>query len=311
MFEAKDDYFKTIFQKTAESDSDSDSDDEFGEPSTSSSQPNLDQLDEEEEQKKDQSKFGELPKVEPDSSSIEHGTNLNKSERQQPEYIDIDNDSDSVPSKSNSLPHIPQEIIISDDDDDCIQIEDQPMQNPGEVSATSINSFSVLTTQDFEDYEYNLKLSFLGNIRMFPTKDRTKLSVVLIELINELRQQGKELMVMKDGNRVSLEETPASLELSPATILQAITISLPQGAPVQNTSGVLVKLQDGHRKHTKEFVIELNAPMSELKRKYLESFNLDIETKIRLNFDGEAVDDEATAEELDIDDGCVIDVMFC
>lgn len=320
MFVAKDDYFKSIFQKTAESESDSD--EELGEPSVSSSQPEdasqveSNQHDEQQSEieqvikgecSKNGSNASPCRQVEPDLKELDL----------QPDCINIDTDCDSGSSSLVNLdPSKPQEIIISDDDEDCIHLDHQPIQSQAEISVASINSSLALAelrreNPDLEDYEYNLKISFLGNIRMFPTKDQTRLRVVLAKLIEELEQQGKELMIMKENTRVSLDETPASLDLSPATILQAITINLTQPAPVQNTDGVKVKLQDGHRKHTKEFVIELNAPMSDLKKKYLKSFNLDVNTKLRLDFDGETVDDEATAEELDIDDGCVIDVMFC
>lgn len=46
-----------------------------------------------------------------------------------------------------------------------------------------------------------------------------------------------------------------------------------------------------------------------LKEQYAKAFNIDL-TRMKLCFDGDPVEDEDTPESLDIEDGCVIDVMI-
>lgn len=231
-----------------------------------------------------------------------------KPPKPQVECIDLVDEPESQPE---NLSNEPQLIELDDDDSDT-----QVCGLNNEVLNTSVNTSinskePTIPFQDVEDYDYNLKLILAGNYRSFRTTYRTKLRLALADLINDLASQGKELLLMFGENKISLDESPASLDLASGTFLKAIMITNPAVAPTQRAeNGVTVKLQDGHRKHTKEFVIEKNLPMLELKKKYLNAFNLDMNTKVRLMFDGDIVDDEATAEELDIEDDCVIDVLL-
>ena len=73
-------------------------------------------------------------------------------------------------------------------------------------------------------------------------------------------------------------------------------------------SKLKLKLQDGHRKHNKELSISKCDTVVRIKEFWSKEYNLDI-SAIKLCFDGDLLCDEATLEECDIDDGCLIDVM--
>lgn len=76
-----------------------------------------------------------------------------------------------------------------------------------------------------------------------------------------------------------------------------------------DSSNLKLKLQDGHRKHLKEYEISKFARIINLKKMYADDFGIDLNS-MKLWFDGDPVDDDETPESLDIEDGCVLDVMI-
>uniref|UniRef100_A0A6G1SFA2 Small ubiquitin-related modifier 2-A n=1 Tax=Aceria tosichella TaxID=561515 RepID=A0A6G1SFA2_9ACAR len=223
----------------------------------------------------------------------------------------------------------------SSDDDDRIIDNSNPQNNssnifiqeeksqksndrvPSNDDSVQINN-SVQNEASFEDYDYNLKLMRHGNFEQYKTTWRTKLSVALKDLIEDLAKSGKSIILTKrDGTEpVSLDGTPHSLNLDSGTILNAIVIYQSQqphhsgstSRPVHDPNVITLKLQDGQRKHLKEFKIAKQEPLSILKEKYAQEFNIDL-NRMKLCFDGDPVDDQDTPDSLDIEDECVIDVI--
>ena len=66
-------------------------------------------------------------------------------------------------------------------------------------------------------------------------------------------------------------------------------------------------LQDGNRKNTREIQFSKNDKMLKWKQKYADELNYKVEN-IRLCFDGDVIDDDATPEEADLENGFRIDV---
>lgn len=173
--------------------------------------------------------------------------------------------------------------------------------------------------QDQDDYEFKLKITLAGSYRQYTTTYKTKLIDALKSLLDELNENDECLIIQSPlGQTISLMETPYSLNLSPGDILKAIEIPINNNARSKgdncdtsyNPNEILLKLQDGNRKNTKEFRILKNAPMQRLKERYAKEFNLSSIEHIKFSFDGDVVEDQSTAEELDIEDDCVIDVMI-
>lgn len=163
-----------------------------------------------------------------------------------------------------------------------------------------------------EDYEFNLKIRISGMFKQFPTTYKTKLSQALKTINSELGRRGKTLIVIsRDGDQIPLDESPQSLGLTPGSILDAFeaTDTTTEVLTI-DADDITVKLQDGHRKHLKEYTCDKSEPVLELKKQYAKDFDIDI-ASMKLSFDGDIIDDNATLEELDIDDGCVIDVIVC
>ena len=77
----------------------------------------------------------------------------------------------------------------------------------------------------------------------------------------------------------------------------------------EESSNLKLKLQDGHRKHLKEYEISKFARIINLKKMYADDFGIDLNS-MKLWFDGDPVEDDDTPESLDIEDGCVLDVMI-
>jgi len=160
---------------------------------------------------------------------------------------------------------------------------------------------------DLDDRDFNLKIILAGNLKQYRTTYRTKLCDCLQELLMELKSHGKTLVVTFHQAEVSLSGSPCSLKMGSGDILNAIEVPCQPSMDV-NVNEITVKLQDGNKKHTKEFKIDKHKPLLELKKLYAKQFNLESIDNIKLLFDGDIADDESTADELEIEDGCVLDV---
>lgn len=242
-----------------------------------------------------------------------------------------------TPPKSDMTNCI-EEISILDDDDDVIEILDSshasqfPTRRKAHERQTpekrrSLSPVVALQESDNislgDDYEFNLKVIVAGQYKQYSTTYQTKLSIALEDLITELKTKGKSLVVTaKDYKPYSLDETPQSLNLTPGTLLHAIEVtSLCTTGPAGTRAAVIdeqdvvdpdvikVKLQDGHRRHMKEYNINKNDPVVKLKEAWSKEYNINVES-IRLCFDGDVLSDDAKPEEFEIEEGCVIDVML-
>lgn len=204
-------------------------------------------------------------------------------------------------TKKTSNEEPPQEVISISSDEESTSIPNLPSY------ATKLADLS----QDPDDRNFSLKLSLSGTFKQFRTTYKACLSDILKDLINDLQSQGKELIITYKCKTVELGESPHSLNLSSGDILDAIEVSNKSIAanPVNSPDEITVKVQDGNRKHTKEFRIFKNRPIVHLKQRYRKEFNLPDDEPIKLMFDGDLLDDESTPEELDIEDDCIIDVM--
>lgn len=219
-------------------------------------------------------------------------------DRQTPNFIeciDIDEDSDEV-------------LVISSDDDTSLSnfnIQDNICES------NQINQLANIS-QDLDDRHFTLKLTLSGLTMQFKTTYKTSLEVALSELINDLRAQDKDLIITHNCKEIPLSESAYTLNLSSGVILGAIEVSTDKKTkPTANDPNeITVKLQDGNRKHTKEFKLNKTDPVSVLKQQYRQVFSLSESEQIKLIFDGDVLEDDSTPEELEIENDCVLDVKF-
>lgn len=243
-----------------------------------------------------------------------------------------------VADKQKQKPPVEFISLSSDDDnndDDFFEIcHVEPTKNPrrstiatGDSSIrldSSLCSTELCGTEildaSFEDYEFKLKIFQYGTYVQYKTTWKTKLKDALKVLIDDLAKSGRCLLLTRseETQPLSLDETPQSLNFHSGTILHAIAVSecsttdtktnLPQKS-THDPNILTLKLQDGQRKHLKEFQIGKSEPLRILKEKYAKEFNHDLD-RMKLCFDGDPVRDQDTPEELDIDDDCVLDVLI-
>lgn len=198
-------------------------------------------------------------------------------------------------------------ITISSDEDEQPSVpahQDHSITLESDLKPTDMS-------QDLEDRNFTLKLSLSGAYKQFRTTYKTKLRDTLKDLVSELQSQGKDLIITYNFKTLELNESPHSLNLSSGVILEAIEVVSGELASsrISNPDEITVKVQDGNRKHTKQFRINKKEPIYHLKEIYRKEFKVPDEDSIKLTFDGDLLDDESTPEELDIEDDCIIDVM--
>lgn len=190
------------------------------------------------------------------------------------------------------------------------------------VEETPTKSNQILTQNtSLEDRKYILKLTIAGCYKQYNTTYRASLANALESLLDDLAQKDRKLKLFHNDKEVSLSMSPMVLDLRPGTILRAIDVPL-TGDPVESereeeinmdsdfTDALTIKLQDGNRKHTKDFKILPNEPLSKLKIDYAREFNLNSASSIKLFFDGDEIEDESTAEDVELEDGYAIDVVI-
>lgn len=244
------------------------------------------------------------------SSSSDDGCNDGKylSSKCQEQYYDVNSDAgsndDIVEINSNDA-----KAEASSQNINCTPIVDDMNDNPDAEES----SF-------FEDYNYKLRINRSGRYERFSMTYKSKISDTLKDLIASLARSGKYLVLTKDGETVSLDSSPHSLKLSPGDVLDAIEIQPDKfmsatkkeddtTAQCIDTNVITLKLQDGNRKHSKEFLVAMDEPLIGLKEKYAQEFDIDI-ICMKLSFDGDTIDDQQTPEQLDMEDGCVVDVLL-
>lgn len=183
-------------------------------------------------------------------------------------------------------------------------------------STHSINENPTPVNMSQDDFEFKLKLIISGTYRQFQTTYKTPLHESLREVIDELRAANKKLIITSETSSIDLDATPSSLKLTPGSILKAIEVASNLGTSrlspqtTLDPNEITVKLQDGNRRHMKEFRTNIHEPLVKLKQAYARDLKIESLESIKLFFDGDPVDDEMTPEDLDMEDENVIDVII-
>lgn len=190
--------------------------------------------------------------------------------------------------------------LITDSEDESDESEEKPRIN--ELPSGS------------QSGDTKPELEIKPNIAPVNTKSNTEQPLV-IEL-----DDSPEVTVLSSGSTTPF----ATPDLSPHPGEECVTLySSPSPSPSparrhdekeeqeeeEDSDIITLKLQDGNRKHLKEFQISKYQSLKRLKELYAKAFDIDL-TRMKLRFDGDPVEDEDTPESLDIEDGCVIDVMI-
>lgn len=271
-----------------------------------------------------------------DEEDGEPTSSINDADDQKP--VVLDGDAKDQPSETVvgiSMTDEDDVQIVADDNDDIQfigshtpnQLKTRRGTYRRDSAATGLTpSTPIMTTPksnpsrfSIEEEEFNLKLMISGRFTSIETTYNTKLGVALKSLILDLERRGRMIVITgSDDQPISLDETPKSLSLESGSLLNAIEAKIPTPfcatkptvvEEVINPDMLKLKLQDGHRKHVKEYTINKCDPVLKLKELWSKEYDLDV-ASIRLCFDGDMLSDEATPEDSDIEDGCVIDVMI-
>lgn len=229
---------------------------------------------------------------------------LDKQDEDQNAIIDLTQELDANKDQDQDTISDTNVITISDDE--------QSTQPTIEQSILTVNeSFQIPDTPEQSiDYEFTLNIRLDGTgFQQITTTYKTPLKVALKSIIDQLKQEGKGFVIFLEDNELSLNQSAESLNLRPGIILNALSLSEIPPEVCDTSQFITVKLQDGNRKHTVEFSINPKEPLLKLKQLYANQFGLESTENITLYFDGDAVGDESTPEDVELEDDCVVDVM--
>lgn len=215
------------------------------------------------------------------------------------------------------------EAIVDSSDSDCSILETSTYEKvipavPDDLELAEVHDLSAVSEyntscQDgvsFQDYVYTLKMYYNFKIYKFDMTYNTSLSVALKDLTDKLSKQANSIILQHKGEPVPSEATPASLKLCVTDILEACDYNCNNSSQAQKHPDQLeLILQDGRSKKATTYNFFKDQPFSELKQLYAERASVDLH-RVHLQFDGDLVEDEQTPNELELEDGDVIDVQI-
>lgn len=206
------------------------------------------------------------------------------------------------------------EVITIDSDED--DVKETSLYKTQELATQEEYSSIDLNVTDTDDY-FNLKMTIAGQYKQFKTTYNTPLFETLQELLADLKNQNKSLVLTLRDVPIDLSQSPKSIGLDVGTILRGTPVlgatedapSVPMETSL-DPDEITLKVQDGNLRHTKEFRIKKDAQFISLKENYARQFNIEDTEKLTLMFDGDEIADNETPESLDIEDGFMIDIKI-
>lgn len=308
IFNEKDQYFKDCF---SEQFADSDSDDDLASKDTNRSANSEGDITLDTQAKADESLESSTKSIYSKNEEVKQGTPPAKQKSKiEPEFITISSDDDTIDA----------------DDDDNIEIQEILMSShKSRQSITEQPSSSSLNVSILGDEPMELKVMIAGDYKRFPTTYGAPLYDAFRSYIQELREHSKTLIISLHGRQLPLDQSAMDLEINQATILHGIEVSKNMMKDVggvargnetkeelanEDPNLITVKLQDGHRRNTKEIRIGKTDQLIELKKKYAELLNIKDLASFKLKFDGDPVDESETPEDLDLEGDEAFDVIF-
>lgn len=214
------------------------------------------------------------------------------------------------------------ELVTIDDDETVIYSNNviEILSSDDEEPTTSHDKFnSTLESEptpirDLSQREINLKLTIGGKYYQYESTYQQTFAKTFEPIINDLKRQNKCLILTVEDKHISLQDSPQSVNLHAGSIIKGFDVAEKNEDPVaqpRSSNEVLLKIQDGNRKHTRQYLIQKTEAMSKLKELYGKDIGIEDIGQIRLCFDGDIVDDDQTPEELDMEDDCVVDALIC
>ncbi|KAH6934506.1 hypothetical protein HPB50_024732 [Hyalomma asiaticum] len=201
---------------------------------------------------------------------------------------------DCIVLKLESLERVTcQDIILSDDDssDSLVCLDKSPAPSP-------------------PDKEGDLILMVQCETRMlkYSIAHDKPFAEILEKLAQECRVETSQVMLLAKEQPVQPEDTPQSLNLSSADILDCI-IRKYAGPSGKTANSITLRFQCANKRSTESIEAAPDEPLQTAARAFAKKLGLPL-SKLVFKFDGEKVQLKSTPEELSMEDGDCVDVSI-
>lgn len=160
------------------------------------------------------------------------------------------------------------------------------------------------------NHEINIKLRWKGMIKRIPMKKTQPFQCVISDLARQNGVAESRIMLCLNDMTIALHETPKTLNLTIADIIEGYLIAEGEKVEVAEAADTIeLKVQSKTSKAPKTYKIRMSEPLSDLARQYALDNNCDVD-KVSFKFDGDGLDLESTPEDLELENGFCIDVKI-
>uniref|UniRef100_A0A131XK58 Putative ubiquitin-like protein n=1 Tax=Hyalomma excavatum TaxID=257692 RepID=A0A131XK58_9ACAR len=186
-----------------------------------------------------------------------------------------------------------QDIILSDDD-----------------SSDSLVCLDKSPVPSLPDEEGDLILMVQCESRMlkYSIAHDKPFAEILEKLAQECRVEMSQVMLLAKEQPVQPEDTPQSLDLSSADILDCI-IRKYAGPSGKTANSITLRFQCANKRSTESIEVDPDEPLQTAARTFAKKLGLPL-SKLVFKFDGEKVQLKSTPEELSMEDGDCVDVSI-
>lgn len=185
-----------------------------------------------------------------------------------------------------------QDIILSDDDstDSLVCLDESPVSLPE------------------EDDDLILMVQCQSRMLKYSIPQDKPFAEILEKLAQECGVEASQVMLLAKEQPVQPEDTPQSLALSSADILDCI-IRKYAGPSSKAANNITLRFQCANKRSTESIEVALDEPLQKGAKMFAEKLGLPF-SKLVYKFDGEKVQLRSTPEELGIEDGDCVDVSI-
>ncbi|XP_013773278.1 NFATC2-interacting protein-like [Limulus polyphemus] len=185
----------------------------------------------------------------------------------------------------------------------CLIYNDDELSNSFQENAVKVDNC---------DREIQVKIRWRGSIHRISMKRGQKFGTVMSQLSDIVGACIEEIVLYFDEKTVQTEDTPDSLGLTVADILDCFIIKTKKMeteriAESSQANKITIKVQSQNTRQKLNFTVNKFSPLSSLMEDYAKQTN-NLKKKLTFKFDGEIISHTDTPADLDMDDGDCLDV---
>lgn len=195
------------------------------------------------------------------------------------------------------------------------QTKTQLQVNSFKESELNTSDVVICTDDVDEDDQLMLKVRHGTDTYRLPVMQNDIFKTILVSLSQRLEVAESQVLLIHKDATISSEDTPRSLGLTTADIIDCHVNRKEWTAPaaslddsLDDVNSITLFIQSRNNRHKMEFKMDKTSSLESLARQYAVKTDMD-PSKLRLMFDGENLDLRDSPDDLEIEDGFTLDLI--